>query len=109
MEFEIESSKEESSVIKFQMDTDGFKREMKRVVQQQARQNLGDSGRSLQHEVDAVFDPRSGRSVDELKADLETRMRRLDFSFDDHEMAEWAETISRGERIAIQFKGDVRF
>lgn len=53
---------------KFEMDTSGFNRELERTVRQQASQLFKEEGLALQREVDTVYESRSGRSVEELKA-----------------------------------------
>ena len=95
-------------MVKVRMDTNGFKRELRKAVEQQANQLVKESGRALQREVDAVYNKRADRSIDEIKADLESRLRRLDFRFEAGEMEEWARAISEGDRVVIQVKGNIR-
>jgi hypothetical protein len=63
-----------------------------------------ESRRVLQYAVDLAYELKSGRSPEEVRSDLITRLGQLRLELDGDEIDGWALEISEGQRIQIRIK-----
>jgi hypothetical protein len=58
--------------------------------------------------MDGAYKSRSGRSPEQIRLDLITRLGRLNLELDAGEIEEWALEISEGQRIQIRIHSGLR-
>jgi hypothetical protein len=93
--------------IKFEFDSDGFKRNLQRDMERSANELMRQSASELQSAFDSVLASHGGHPVDEVKPALTLACQRHDFTFDEDDLTAYATAISEGTRIVVETQ-DVR-
>jgi hypothetical protein len=88
--------------IKFEFDSQGFKRDLKRQMEQAANDAMRESASQLQAASDSVLASHGGHPIEEVKPMLAEECQRHEFAFDDHDLTNYATAISQGTRILVK-------